>query len=155
MAGAKVILRFGAQWEAGPPATSTDRGRRREPTAAGWGLLVWVSPWDFGGPSGVTGPALAGILADHRLIWVGAHRAGNERARVYRWGLALDAADQMARLYEIDPSRVYAVGRSGGGRAASALASLGLNSGLGIYLICTTTARRNREHGGEDSHADR
>lgn len=95
-----------------------------EPPAAGWALMVWVSPWDYGGLSGVTGPGLAGLLSDRRMIWVGAHRAGNERARIDRWGLAVDAAAQMQRLYKIDPTRIYAGGHSGGGRAASALALL-------------------------------
>lgn len=95
-----------------------------EPRAAGWALLVWVSPWDYGGPSGITGPALTALLAERRMIWVGAHRAGNERPRVDRWGLAVDAAEQMRRLYKIDPARIYAGGHSGGGRAASALALL-------------------------------
>ena len=95
-----------------------------EPPAAGWALLVWVSPWDYGGPSGITGPAITAILAERRMIWVGAHRASNERVRVDRWGLAVDAAEQMRRLYKIDPARIYVGGHSGGGRAASALALL-------------------------------
>ncbi len=93
-----------------------------DPPPAGWGLVVWVSPWEFGGPAGITGPAVAEILSAHRLIWVGANRAGNERSRVDRWGLAVDAAEQMERLYKIDPTRVYAAGHSGGARAASTLA---------------------------------
>jgi tetratricopeptide (TPR) repeat protein len=95
-----------------------------EPPAAGWGLVAWVSPWEFGGLSQVAGPTLANVLKDHRMIWVGANRAGNDRPRLDRWGLALDAADRMQRLYRIDPARVYVAGHSGGGRAASALALL-------------------------------
>ncbi|HXU32110.1 MAG TPA: carboxypeptidase regulatory-like domain-containing protein, partial [Thermoanaerobaculia bacterium] len=95
-----------------------------EPPAAGWGLLVWVSPWEWGGLSSRLGPTFASVLAAHRMIWVGADRAGNDRPRLDRWGLALDAADQIQRLYRIDPTRLYAAGHSGGGRAASALALL-------------------------------
>jgi len=95
-----------------------------EPPAAGWGLVVWVSPWEFGGLAQVAGPTLTNVLNARHMIWVGANRAGNDRPRLDRWGLAVDAADQIQRLYRIDPARVYAAGHSGGGRAASALALL-------------------------------
>jgi tetratricopeptide (TPR) repeat protein len=95
-----------------------------EPPAAGWGLVVWVSPWEFGGLAQVAGPTLANVLNARHMIWVGANRAGNDRPRLDRWGLAVDAAYQIERLYRIDPARVYVAGHSGGGRAASALALL-------------------------------
>lgn len=64
------------------------------------------------------------MLERRRTIWVGADGAGNPRALWDRWGLALDAAHHLPRLYPIDPRRVYAAGYSGGGRVASALATL-------------------------------
>ncbi|HEV7670345.1 MAG TPA: PHB depolymerase family esterase [Thermoanaerobaculia bacterium] len=82
------------------------------------GLVVWVSPGPFGG---ATRPDLLRQLADRRLIWVGANGAGNERQRWYRFGLALDAAHNLQKLYRIDPERIYIAGYSGGGRISSVL----------------------------------
>ncbi len=56
------------------------------------------------------------------MIWIGAENVGNEREVAARWGLALDAAWNMAKRYHIDPQRVYAVGMSGGGRCSSSIA---------------------------------
>ena len=47
--------------------------------------------------------------------------SGNTRLPWNRVGLALDAAYNAARYYEIDPERVYVGGYSGGGRIATAL----------------------------------
>lgn len=82
------------------------------------GLLVWVSPGPIGGASR---PDLLRELALRRLIWVGANDAGNERPRWYRFGLALDAAHNLQKLYRIDPERIYIAGYSGGGRISSVL----------------------------------
>jgi len=84
-------------------------------------LLVWVSPTPRGG---ISTPALIGVLADKGVLWVGANHSGNRRSSWVRLGLALDAAYNMRRLYNIDPSRVYVAGYSGGGRIASALGML-------------------------------
>lgn len=85
------------------------------------GLLVWVSPT----PSGrLEGPERRRVLAERLMIWVGANRSGNRRARWDRIGLTLDAAEAMKELYNVDERRVYAGGYSGGGRTASALAVL-------------------------------
>jgi tetratricopeptide (TPR) repeat protein len=92
-----------------------------EPPAAGWGLLVWISPGRYGGAGR---PETLATLARHHLIWVGANASGNDRNRWDRWGLALDAAWHLQKLYAIDPSRIYVAGYSGGGRAASALTML-------------------------------
>jgi pimeloyl-ACP methyl ester carboxylesterase len=91
------------------------------PPAAGWGLLVWISPGPFGG---TLRPETQALLAQRGLIWVGANAAGNDRVRWDRWGLALDAAWHAQKLYAVDPERIYVAGYSGGGRAASALTLL-------------------------------
>ena len=64
------------------------------------------------------------MLADEKLIWIGANNSGNDRWHWYRTGLALDAAHNMQKLYNIDPDRIYIAGYSGGGRVASSLALL-------------------------------
>ncbi len=92
-----------------------------EPPADGWGLVVWISP---SGRGGFTSPEIQAVLDERRLIWCGADGAGNRRHSWYRVALALDAAHHLARLYPIDPARVYAAGYSGGGRVASSLVLL-------------------------------
>lgn len=89
-----------------------------EAPAEGWGLIVWIAPIDWGG---FQRPGLAEVLDRHRLVWVGANRAGNARQVLDRWRLALDAAAATARLLVVDPRRVYVAGYSGGGRVASHL----------------------------------
>ena len=82
-----------------------------------FGLFVWISA----GPSGSIERFTAKQLMDkHKLIWVGANNSGND-TRLYarRIPLALDAAYNMQKLYNIDPNRVYVSGISGGGRVAS------------------------------------
>jgi tetratricopeptide (TPR) repeat protein len=84
-------------------------------------LFVWVSPTPFGGTERAE---LQKVLAGHDVIWIGANASGNDRARWDRTTLALDAAAGMAELYNIDPSRVWTGGYSGGGRVASGLVLL-------------------------------
>ncbi len=85
------------------------------------GLLVWISPTPYGG---FRNPEFERVLAEHRMIWIGAHDSGNRRRGWYRVGLALDAVHNAKRLYSIDRRRVYVAGYSGGGRIASSLAML-------------------------------
>ena len=85
------------------------------------GLLIWISPTPYGG---FRNPEFERVLAEHKLIWIGAHNSGNRRWGWYRVGLALDAVHNARRLYSIDKSRVYAAGYSGGGRVASQLSML-------------------------------
>jgi tetratricopeptide (TPR) repeat protein len=92
-----------------------------QPPAAGYGLLVWVSPTEFGGFSQ---PAMAELLERSGLIWVGADGAGNARPAWQRWGVSLDAAEAIGRHYKLDRRRIYVAGYSGGGRTASSLATL-------------------------------
>ena len=95
-----------------PPAYSPD---------ADFGLFVWISPTPFGG---FASPEMQSALEASRLIWVGADRVGNGRARWYRYLLALDAVHNMRQLYRIDEDRIFVGGYSGGGRVTSGLAML-------------------------------
>jgi hypothetical protein len=83
-----------------------------------FGLFVWVSPGDTVGMA----PGWKEALDKHKLIWIGANKAGNDRAPWIRIGLGLDAAHNIKKLYSIDEGRVYAAGLSGGGRISSMLA---------------------------------
>ena len=85
-----------------------------------YGLFVWISPTESGA---VPQPGMKAILDKHRLIWIGANNAGNSRVPFWhRFGLALDAAENMKRRYRIDDGRIYVGGFSGGGRSASVVA---------------------------------
>jgi predicted esterase len=83
-----------------------------------FGLIVWISA----GPSGTieTYKGSKELMDKHKLVWVKANNSGND-ADTYnrRIPLALDAAYNVQKLYNIDPNRVYVGGLSGGGRVAS------------------------------------
>lgn len=91
------------------------------PRSGRYGILVYVSPSDFGG---FAGGELREVLDERGLIWIAADHAGNRRARWTRMSLALDAVHNLRQLYGIDDRRVYVSGYSGGGRIASGLAML-------------------------------
>lgn len=83
-----------------------------------FGLLVWISPNPDGSIERYLG--FRELMDQHRLIWVGANRSGNETDLFQRRiPLALDAAYNMPKLYTVDPNRIYVAGVSGGGRVAS------------------------------------
>jgi predicted esterase len=82
-----------------------------------FGLLVWISPLTDGGIKRYQGSKQ--LMDKHKLIWVGANNSGNDTGTYKRRiPLALDAAYNMQKLYNIDPNRVYVAGLSGGGRVA-------------------------------------
>ncbi len=81
------------------------------------GLFIWISAGDR--------PAIAQewekVLAEKRLIFIGALKSGNSRPVFDRMRLAIDANDQLRQMYTVDPTRVYISGHSGGSRVASML----------------------------------
>jgi len=82
-----------------------------------YGLFVWISA----GPGGQLAPSWLEAMAQRKIIAIGADNSGNSRAPWIRFGLALDAAYNVAKQYKIDPRRVYVSGGSGGGRCSSML----------------------------------
>lgn len=81
------------------------------------GLFIWVSPSNA--PS--ISPEWEAVLAEKKLIFVGAHNSGNNREVFARMRMAVDANDNLRELYDIDDKRVYVSGFSGGARVASML----------------------------------
>lgn len=81
------------------------------------GLFIWISPSNM--------PNIPAewedVLAEKKLIFVGAHNSGNNREVFARMRMAIDANDNLRDLYDIDPARVYVSGFSGGARVASML----------------------------------
>lgn len=89
------------------------------PPPAGYGLLVFVPPWDDARlPDG-----WSSILDARGIVFVTAAQSGNEQGVVNRRApLALLAEENAVRHYRIDPSRIYVGGFSGGSRVAMRLA---------------------------------
>lgn len=87
--------------------------------AAGYGLLVFVPPWNEARlPDG-----WASVLDAHGMIFVTAAHSGNDQGVVTRRApLALLAEENVARRFRIDPARIYVSGFSGGSRVAMRLA---------------------------------
>jgi pimeloyl-ACP methyl ester carboxylesterase len=86
-----------------------------DPPKNGYGLLVFVAPWETSTRPNFWRPG----LDKHRLIFVSANASGNE-TKVYdrRMPLALLAYENVRAAYPVDPSRVYIGGLSGGSRVA-------------------------------------
>ncbi len=89
------------------------------PPPGGWGLLVFVAPWqDPTRPDVWRAP-----LDRHQLIFVSPQRAGNGTSTLdHRIPLALLAYANVRARYPIDASRVYVSGMSGGSRVAEMIA---------------------------------
>jgi pimeloyl-ACP methyl ester carboxylesterase len=85
------------------------------PPPQGWGLLVFVSPWNT--PADVR--AWRATLTRRRMIFVSPAGAGNETSVVdRRLPLALLALENVRAEFPLDPDRVYVGGLSGGSRVA-------------------------------------
>jgi len=97
-----------------------------------WRYDVYVPPgYDGTKPYGVVAyitsdpwPAvvLQAASNDRNIIWIAPRDAGNNADTGDRLGAALLALYRAKELFNIDPRRVYTSGKSGGARAASALA---------------------------------
>lgn len=95
---------------------------RFDPTDATrrYGLITYI---DAGDAHAV--PASYAASLDARdIIWIGGQNIGNAQSVARRMGVALLGALRVVELYNVDPSRVYVAGLSGGSRTASALGYL-------------------------------
>jgi hypothetical protein len=61
------------------------------------------------------------VLAERKLIFIGARNSGNPRDIFDRMRMAVDANFNLRKLYNVDGRRVYVSGFSGGSRVASML----------------------------------
>lgn len=112
------------------------------------GLLVWISPGDQGN-CGADWPE---VLDRRQVVFIGPHKAGNDRFVWNRIALALDAVKFAQDHYDIDPDRIWISGHSGGGRLAS---TLGLHwpdvFRGGIYCCGTNSFQKLRSADGKES----
>lgn len=79
------------------------------------GLLIWISP----SPEPKISKEWEAVLAEKKIIFIGAKNSGNPRNLFDRARMAIDANVNMRELYNIDGRRVYVSGFSGGARVAS------------------------------------
>jgi hypothetical protein len=81
-----------------------------------YGLFVFINSAD----TGATPEGWLPVLKKRRLIIAGANNTGNQKNQVTRRiPLAIEAVFNISKQYNVDPTRVYISGNSGGGRAAS------------------------------------
>jgi hypothetical protein len=81
------------------------------------GLFIWV-----GASAAPSIPKeWEAVLAEKKLIFVGARNSGNPRDIFDRMRMAVDANYNLRKLYNVDGRRVYVSGFSGGSRVASML----------------------------------
>jgi predicted esterase len=91
----------------------------RAPPPQGFGLLVFVPPWE----EASVPPGWAPVLDEDAVIFVSAAHSGNsENLLGRRVPLALAAAANIAAQFPIDAQRIYIGGFSGGSRAALRIA---------------------------------
>ena len=103
--------------------------------------MVYISPMETGRIPGTW----KDVLAASNLIWIGANRSGNQVRVARRVSYAMVAPAVVARDYQVDSSRVYVSGFSGGGRVASMVAPEYPQVFKGAIFICGVNFWGNRE----------
>lgn len=113
------------------------------------GLFIWISagndakiPQDWGA-----------VLADKKLIFIGARKSGNPRDIFDRVRMAVDANVNLRDLYNVDGRRVYVSGFSGGSRVASMIGVAfgemfsGAACFMGVNFYADTTGADGKTYG--------
>jgi len=118
----EVKARFRASDKIGPYDVTKEKYRLVVPKsyshAAKWGLFVYINADDSANLPG----GYEAALEKRKLLAVSAYKSGNGRNIFDRFRLAVDAAFNLEKRFNIDPARIYVSGFSGGGRVASMLA---------------------------------
>ncbi|HEV7166284.1 MAG TPA: hypothetical protein VGO35_12960 [Gammaproteobacteria bacterium] len=100
-----------------------------------YGVFVWVSPSDDGGAD----YGWEHLLRDHKLIYVGANKSGNDQGVMNRRvPLALTGLVGIMATYKVDSARVYIGGFSGGGVTASRIAAAYSDIFTGALFVSTS-----------------
>jgi len=103
------------------------------------GLLVYVSPT----PEGYMPRGWEPVFDEHNLILISAEKSGNRTPTKKRMLLAALAPYAASENYELDPSRIYVSGFSGGGKVASLAAIQFASLFKGAIYICGADPRPN------------
>jgi len=96
------------------------------------GLLVYVSPTRSGAMDG----RWAKVLDEYNLVYIAADRSGNRVPVTRRMVMATSSIYAVRQHFEIDESRIYVSGFSGGGRVASFLSRQYPAVFSGAIFIC-------------------
>lgn len=96
------------------------------------GLMVFISPTD----SGRIPARWKDVVETSNVIWIGANESGNRIRVARRVTYAMVAPAVVVRNYQVDSSRVYVSGFSGGGRVASMVAPEYAQLFKGAVFIC-------------------
>ncbi len=105
------------------------------------GLMVYISPMDTGRIS----EGWKDVMESSNLIWIGANQSGNRIRVARRVTYAMVAPAVVARDYQVDATRVYVSGFSGGGRVASMVAPEYPQVFKGAIFICGVNFWGNRK----------
>lgn len=85
-----------------------------------YGLVTWINS----GNNGAVKPEWIPVLDANKLIWVGGDNIGNPITIDIRMGVAWAAVYRFKEILNIDTSRIFTSGNSGGARMANTLAYL-------------------------------
>ena len=96
------------------------------------GVMVFVSPIN----SGKIPKKWVKTMADRNLIWISANKSGNRINSHKRITYAAFAVAAISKSYQIDESRVFVSGFSGGGRIASLVSTEYPQIFKGAIYIC-------------------
>lgn len=113
------------------------------------GLFIWISA----GNDVKIAKEWEAVLAEKKVIFIGAKNSGNNRDIFDRFRLAIDANLNMRELFNIDGRRVYVSGFSGGSRVASMLGVTygemfsGTVAFMGVNFYTDITAPDNKVYG--------
>jgi len=107
------------------------------------GVLVYISPSNSGGIP----DHWQAVIGDKNLIWVAANESGNSINPRLRIVYSLLAPAFVDKNYEIDTSRIFIAGLSGGGRVASMVAPEYPTLFRGAIYICGVNSfgRRSKQ----------
>lgn len=84
------------------------------------GVIVFINRWSN---SGGSKKSYNDLLEEKNLIWAGVLNAGDKTPMNERMMRSILAPVMLSREYALDPARIYVGGFSGGGHAATILAS--------------------------------
>ena len=115
-----------------------------------YGLLVHI---DASNNGGVRGP-WTDILDSQKVIWIGGKQVGNSINVDIRMGKSVLGAWRMMELFNIDTTRVYGTGTSGGGRTGTMMTMLHPSLFAGGMPVCGTAWHHEVEQAYETQEPD-
>lgn len=113
-----------------------------------FGLMVWISPGERGGPR----ESWTDALDKRHVIFVAPRDVPNPSHSVWRAFMALESVRFANANFTIDPDRVYVAGMSGGGRISSHVAMFFPDTFGGCFAMCGCNFYRDVPVPGQKDH---